>query len=303
MGGRGGQLWRRITYRLPPPPCQPLATNDGSDQPAVLSSEPHLGALPASSAVGGTLEEEDRAGRKVTLRPSSFFAYLAGLMERNKMALSNDDAERLPFNFWGGLVGYLGYEIKAECGGRNAHPSPTPDASFFLSDQFLALDHLQGDVYLLALHNSEGDGEGQSSEAEATAWLAETASSLEGHRYGALGAGNEEDRHSAVPCGSCILTMAGAGARSSPPSNVAPPTAFRLCHSRDQYMANIETYRQALYDGESYEVCLSNSCLCRISLMARNSPHIGTLLSRYRSAPQRLSSAPGLRIPRSCTAC
>ncbi len=41
----------------------------------------------------------------------------------------------LPFDFWGGLVGYLGYELKAETGGDAAHDSSVPDAAFFLADR------------------------------------------------------------------------------------------------------------------------------------------------------------------------
>lgn len=41
----------------------------------------------------------------------------------------------LPFDFWGGLVGYLGYELKAESGGDAAHNSTVPDAAFFLADR------------------------------------------------------------------------------------------------------------------------------------------------------------------------
>ena len=41
----------------------------------------------------------------------------------------------LPFDFWGGLVGYLGYELKAESGGDAAHSSAVPDAAFFLADR------------------------------------------------------------------------------------------------------------------------------------------------------------------------
>ena len=43
--------------------------------------------------------------------------------------------EGLPFDFWGGLVGYLGYELKAESGGDAAHTSSLPDAAFFLADR------------------------------------------------------------------------------------------------------------------------------------------------------------------------
>ena len=41
----------------------------------------------------------------------------------------------LPFDFWGGLVGYLGYELKAEGGAANSHSASTPDASLFLADR------------------------------------------------------------------------------------------------------------------------------------------------------------------------
>jgi len=32
-----------------------------------------------------------------------------------------------------GLVGYLGFELKAECGGARAHASPSPDAAMFFA--------------------------------------------------------------------------------------------------------------------------------------------------------------------------
>ena len=41
----------------------------------------------------------------------------------------------LPFDFWGGLVGYLGYELKAESGSDAAHSSTVPDAAFFVADR------------------------------------------------------------------------------------------------------------------------------------------------------------------------
>ena len=63
----------------------------------------------------------------------------------------------LPFEFCGGFVGYLGYEMKEECfdmrGERNAHVSGEPDAKLLFSDRFIAWDHLEGRSYLVALCN------------------------------------------------------------------------------------------------------------------------------------------------------
>lgn len=69
---------------------------------------------------------------------------------------SPEDARALPFNFWGGLVGYLGYELKAECGGSrraatggeagSSGAAPAPDAALFLADQLLAVDHHTGEL-------------------------------------------------------------------------------------------------------------------------------------------------------------
>lgn len=51
----------------------------------------------------------------------------------------------LPFDFWGGHVGYLGYELRAECGKSACRfASPTPDAVFFFADRFLAVREAGG---------------------------------------------------------------------------------------------------------------------------------------------------------------
>ena len=51
----------------------------------------------------------------------------------------------------GGLIGYLGYELKAECGGDRAHRSDNPDAAMLFADRAIAFDHHEHAVYLLAL--------------------------------------------------------------------------------------------------------------------------------------------------------
>src|SRR5215218_2361079 len=83
------------------------------------------------------------------------------------------DAPALPFDFTCGFAGYLGYELKAECGGELAHRSPLPDAALVFCDRLIAFDHDQRRVHLLALADAN-------KVAAAEAWLAATARELEG---------------------------------------------------------------------------------------------------------------------------
>ncbi|MEV4312301.1 aminodeoxychorismate synthase component I [Actinocrispum sp. NPDC049592] len=47
----------------------------------------------------------------------------------------------LPVEFTLGWVGYLGYELKAECGGARAYTSPDPDAVLMYVDRAIVFDH------------------------------------------------------------------------------------------------------------------------------------------------------------------
>jgi para-aminobenzoate synthetase len=73
----------------------------------------------------------------------------------------------LPFDFALGWVGYLGYELKAECGGANAHRSTHPDAAMIFADRAVAVDHREREVHLLALDHPDN-----------RAWLDDTATRL-----------------------------------------------------------------------------------------------------------------------------
>ncbi|MBY8853186.1 aminodeoxychorismate synthase component I, partial [Saccharothrix sp. MB29] len=57
----------------------------------------------------------------------------------------------VPFDFALGWVGYLGYEVKAECGGEAAHRSEQPDAAFVFADRAVVFDHESRCCHLLAL--------------------------------------------------------------------------------------------------------------------------------------------------------
>lgn len=112
MGGRGGPLWKRLRFRLP------------------------QGPGPAGASLGpGTLELE-RADGGTAVQQTLFWDFLRESMQGYRFVEELAGPQQLPFDFCGGYVGYLGYELKAECGSQNRHRSPHPDACLFLSDRW-----------------------------------------------------------------------------------------------------------------------------------------------------------------------
>ncbi|WP_435600940.1 aminodeoxychorismate synthase component I [Streptomyces sp. C10-9-1] len=129
----------------------------------------------------------------------------------------------LPFDFALGWVGYLGYELKAECGGDLVHRSEEPDATLVFADRALVFDHAENTVHLLALVEGEA-------EDEARGWM-----------------------------DSVELRLAATGGRVLPaPRPPAPAGEIRLRHDRDAYLGLIGTCLEEIAAGETYEVCLTN---------------------------------------------
>jgi len=158
-------------------------------------------------------------------------------LERRLGDLRPSELPELPFEFDCGFVGYLGYEIKAECGFEHPHQSEHPDAAFILSDRLIAFDHTQNHTYLLCLHQ-------QDEEKAAKAWIAATAAALRNLATAPSGEPGEPRR-----------TLPAVVRRGSPGS---PPESPSLARSEQQYLADIETCQARLREGESYEICLTN---------------------------------------------
>ncbi|MFF7023344.1 aminodeoxychorismate synthase component I [Streptomyces klenkii] len=133
------------------------------------------------------------------------------------------EAPPLPFDFALGWVGYLGYGLKAECGGERGHRSDDPDATMVFADRALVLDHATGTTHLLALAE-DGD------ESGARTWLDTTA-----RRLAAL-----------------------TGMRPFPARRPDTLGALELRHDRDAYLRLIDTCQEQIAAGESYEICLTN---------------------------------------------
>jgi len=151
----------------------------------------------------------------------------------------------LPFEFNGGYVGYLGYELKAECGGDAAHQAETPDAAFVFADRFLAFDHEAGDVWLVAL---------EAHDAPAAPWLDEMTGRL---TTLAQTNGNGTDA-AANGRGPAAAARHADGAGRAVHVEAAWPTGCAPRHDDDAYLALIERCQEAITAGETYEVCLTN---------------------------------------------
>ncbi|XWS66153.1 hypothetical protein CRYUN_Cryun05aG0175400 [Craigia yunnanensis] len=98
MGGKGGSLWKQLNFRL----------SEKSD---------------VASKRGGHILIEDAEGSTTsTFLEEGFFEYL------NKELLSlcheEKDYEGLPFDFYGGFIGYIGYNLKIECGAASNGQNP-----------------------------------------------------------------------------------------------------------------------------------------------------------------------------------
>ena len=148
----------------------------------------------------------------------SIFDYLKREIE-SRQCFSED----LPFDFNGGFVGYLGYELKAESGSECVHRSPFPDAIFLFADRLIAIDHQEKVLYLLCLVEL---GEKQ----EAETWFAEIQTKLK----------------DLAPLPE-IRSERGLD-----------PIIFRLSRSPQTYRENIAQCLQEIHEGETYQVCLTN---------------------------------------------
>jgi para-aminobenzoate synthetase len=104
-----------------------------------------------------------RSARGDSVVASSFLDWVARDLAANPVTPPTG----LPFDFALGWVGYLGYELKAECGADNLHQTDQPDATMISPDRAVVVDHRRREVHLLALAHNDN-----------LAWLAATEATL-----------------------------------------------------------------------------------------------------------------------------
>jgi para-aminobenzoate synthetase len=176
-----------------------------------------------------TVQTPSRPGRDGEIVAQGFFDYLDAQLRQRSVPTP----EGLPFDFNLGYVGYLGYELKAEAGAEAVHKAETPDAALLFADRMLAVDHVEGVCYLLAL-SREGD------DTDAVGWLDAT-----------------EQRLRALPAPAADpepVRFSGTGMTDPEAAGVT-----RLRHDREAYLDRIARSMEQIRQGETYEVCLTNT--------------------------------------------
>jgi para-aminobenzoate synthetase len=160
----------------------------------------------------------------------AFFEYL----DEQLRVRAQPTPDGLPFEFNLGYVGCLGYELKAETGGQAVHHADTPDAALLFADRMLALDHRERCSYLLALTRRDHD-------AETAGWFEEAPRRLAGLPT-TIGAPTD-------PRPRALVGMTDADASQ----------VMIARHDRRGYLERIAACKEEIRNGESYEVCLTNT--------------------------------------------
>jgi para-aminobenzoate synthetase len=160
-------------------------------------------------------------GEASEVRHESIFEYL----DRELRRYGTVDGD-LPFDLTCGFVGYLGYELKADCDGDPAYRSTLPDAAFVFADRMIAFDHLEEATYVVCLTD-------RATAADGSRWVDEVSREL--------------------------LDLPPVAALDVAADRELDATVdFRLSRDHDTYIADIERIKEHLTEGESYEVCLTN---------------------------------------------
>lgn len=171
-------------------------------------------------------------------------------------------ANELPFDYRGGYVGFLGYELRhiTQCsifeqeGGdgcplidssseKTTNPN-VPTAAFFFADRSLIFDHHTGDWYIVGVANND-----QEVIDDTLRWMRSMQSKIE--------AGAEK---------SSIKSTIVRNTRSQKIDGIE----FVPNRSKDQYQMDIARSHEEIRNGESYELCVTNQLEAEINLPKRS---------------------------------
>ncbi|HET9677958.1 MAG TPA: chorismate-binding protein, partial [Solirubrobacterales bacterium] len=201
---------------------------DSADAPTWLAQCSYMGTTAGAERCFVSYDVDSgevvvNRGGVETVEHKSIFDYLDRELKRIKV----DPPEGIDRGLVGGYVGYLGYELKADCGSPNVHSSDMPDAAMMLANRVVAVDHTKDKTYVFALCSGE--------DREAELWLDAAVELI-------------EDAIADPP----------AERPLAPPSEPGAHVSFRSGRGRERYLADIAKSQAELLAGESYEVCLTD---------------------------------------------
>jgi len=175
----------------------------------------------------------------------------------------DDDCDGLPFEFRGGHVGYLGYEVRFDSqrfleeqehgAGKDTSsfsrpPSScnngqVPTAAFLFLDKSWVYDHSSEEWYLIGVvENDKANADHFHTNVEAaTEWMQSTAARMKT-------ISEKQHQH----------CFDGSGKNSVSNSHAKSNLRFTPNRSRDTYNSNFADCQEQIRLGESYELCLTN---------------------------------------------
>jgi para-aminobenzoate synthetase len=201
---------------------------DSADAPTWLAQCSYMGTTAGADSCVVTYDVDsgelklDRSGVETT-EHKSIFDYL----DRELKRIGIDPPAGVERGLVGGYVGYLGYELKADCGSPNVHSSDMPDAAMMLANRVVAVDHTKDVTYVFALCRGE--------DPEAELWLDTTQDLIE-----------------------AAIAVPPPERPPAPPSEAGGHVMFRAGRGRERYLADIDKSKAEMLAGESYEVCLTD---------------------------------------------
>ena len=158
----------------------------------------------------------------ILLELHDIWSWLSSFMSERKACNGSFDSP-----FWGGLVGYLSYELGVESLGVPSTAAPAvqrhPDVNLVFVERSIVLDSKTDIIYLQSIIDNDEE------------WLASTAARIK-----------------LVPD---YTTRSYNNAPSS--TKVRPNTAAVILPDKELYISRINIAKQYLYAGDSYELCLT----------------------------------------------
>lgn len=247
------------------------------------------------------LRIQSTASKEVRLESEGILSYLRQEMEDGQELVQSTEeivfedpngeaavtavvADEPPFDYRGGYVGFLGYEVRHdtqcwsfqqeggvsacewESTGRSAQTKTNPNvptAAFFFVDRSLVYDHKTGEWYLIGVSKNNSE----ESFDDTVSWMREARKKIGNLRRLPL----EE---------------------SKGPHSPVDEIAFVPNRSKAQYQADIARSHEEIRNGESYELCVTNQLELEVDILphptkeAREMPlEMYKLLRRRNAAP------------------